>query len=127
MPLHHDNAVDRAMRANLGAGFHFWDPDSMKFHGSKPVAGVISSDGRYSYVVERYRTRYMGTVCVQTPHSRVVRVTLATGETDSLTVDGKPTSEMAGDTYVNNGEKHHYRTNAQALKAARRFAEVVTP
>lgn len=122
MPLHHDNAVDRAMRANFGAGFHYWDPDTMRFHKSRPVAGVLSSDGRFAFVIERYRTAYLGTVCVQTPHSRVVRVNLATGETDYLTADGKPTSEMVGDHYVNNGERHAYRTNAQAIKAARRFA-----
>ena len=33
--LHHDPAVDKAWRANMGAGFHFFDPDNQRFHKSK--------------------------------------------------------------------------------------------
>lgn len=120
--LHHDSYVDRAMRANLGHGFHFFDPDNARFHKSRSVAGVPSACGRYVYVVERYRTAYLGKVCVQVPHSRVIRVDLTTGETDYTTSEGKPTREYVNGEYVNHGDGCEYRTNAQALKAARQFA-----
>ena len=120
---HPDPIVDRAHRANAGAGFHFFNTDSARFHGSKSVAGVLSHGGRYALVIERYRTRAMGGVVVQTPHSRIVRVDLKTGKTDYLTFDGKPTSEMIGDRYVKNGEKAEYSTNARAMKAAQKFAK----
>ena len=122
--LHHDKAVDTAMRANIGAGYHFFDPDNQRFHRSRSVAGFISTCGNFVFVVERYRTARMGGVVVQTPHSRVVRVSLADGSTDYMTEEGKPTSEMITGRYVNNGEACHYSTNAHALKAARRFAGV---
>lgn len=74
MSLHHDPHVDRAMRAVLGAGSHFWDPDSMRFHKSRPIEGRESGCGRWIYVIERYRTAYMGGHKVQHPHDRVLRV-----------------------------------------------------
>ncbi len=122
--LHSDPAVDKAMRANMGKGYHFFDPDNQRFHRSRSVAGIESRDGRFVYVVERYRTATLGGVTVQTPHSRVVRVDLTTGETDYMTESGKPTSEMVNDKYVSHGEACHYSTNARALKSARSFAEV---
>ena len=122
MSLHHDPAVDLAMRANLGAGFHFFDPDSQRFHQSRSVCGFVDERERFAYVVERYRTAFMGGHQVQFPHSRVVRVNLKTGETDYLTDGGKPTSEMVKGKYVDNGEACHYSTNARATKAAKRFA-----
>lgn len=120
--LHHDPVVDAAMRANIGAGYHFFDPDTQRFHRSRTVAGVGLRDGRFAFVVERYGTATMGGVTVQTPHSRVVRVDLREGGTEYLTEGGLPTSEMIDGKYVVNGECYHYSTNAQALKAARRFA-----
>lgn len=118
--LHTDPVVDRAMRAVLGAGSHFWDPDSMRFHKSRPVCGVTNSAGDFAWIVERYRTAYLGSVCVQTPHSRVIRVNLVTGDLDVL--------NSHGDRYRSGGEEERaYRTNAQALKAARRFAAEYTP
>lgn len=120
--LHHDPAVDKAMRANMGKGYHFFDPDNQRFHRSRSVAGVESRDGRFIFVVERYRTATMAGVTVQTPHSRVVRVDLETGKTDYMTGVGKPTSEVVNDRYVRHGEACHYSTNARALTAARSFA-----
>ena len=120
MALHSDPVVDRAMRAVYGAGSHFWDPDSMRFHNSRPVTGVLSSAGDYAWIVERYRTVYMRSVCVQTPHSRVIRVDLRSGDLEVLNTQG--------DRYSNGeSEERAYRTNAQALKAARRFAAEYTP
>lgn len=124
MALHNDQNVDRAMRANIGKGFHFFDPDNSRFHRSTSVAGVASKDQRYVYVIERYKTATLGGHVVQVPHSRVIRVDLESGETDYMTRDGKPTSEMIGDKYVTHGEKHEYSTNAQAYKAARLFAGI---
>ena len=123
--IHSDPNVDKAMRANMGKGYHFFDPDNQRFHRSRSVAGVESRDGRFVFVVERYRTATMGGVTVQTPHSRVVRVDLTTGETDYMTEAGLPCSEMLNDgegPYRNNGEACHYSTNARAMKAARSFA-----
>lgn len=74
MSLHHDPHVDRAMRAVLGAGSHFWDPDNMRFHKSRPIEGRESGCKRWVYVIERYRTAYLGGHKVQTPHDRVLRV-----------------------------------------------------
>lgn len=110
MSLHHDPAVDRAMRANIGAGFHFFAPDNQRFHKSRSVCGFVDERERYAYVIERYGTMYMGGACVQVPHSRVIRVSLPRGETDYMTAEGKP------------GPACHYSTNAQAIKAAKRFA-----
>ena len=119
--LHTDPVVDRAMRASLGSGSHFWDPDTMRFHKSKPVAGVLNAGGDFAWIVERYRTAYLGSVCVQTPHSRVIRVDLKSGDLEVLNAQG--------DRYTHGSEiERSYRTNAQALKAARRFAaEYTTP
>lgn len=110
------------MRANIGAGFHFFTNNG--FHKSKTVAGVQGHTARYCYVIERYRAAFMGGHQVQWPHSRVVRVNLKNGETDYMTESGKPTSEMVRGKYVDNGEAHHYKTNAKALEAAREFVRV---
>ena len=119
MALHADPIVDLAMRANLGAGFHFWDPDTSRFFKSKPVVGVKSADGRFAYVVERYRRVEMGGHCVQLPHSRIVRVSLegeTKGETDYLRATGK--FDGFG------GEYAEFSTNAKALKFAQGLAGV---
>ena len=120
--LHHDKAVDTAMRANIGAGYHFFDPDNQRFHRSSSVAGFISTCGNFVFVVERYRTARMGGVVVQTPHSRVVRVSLADGSTDYMTEEGKPTSEMIAGRYVNNGEACHFSDNGLAKIYAAKWA-----
>lgn len=119
--LHHDPQVAKAMRANIGAGFHFFTNSG--FHKSRSVSGFESASGKYVFVVEHYRSAYMGGYRVQWPHSRVVRVDLSNGETDYLTKEGKPTSEMVNGRYVDNGEAHHYRGIKSAEKAARGFAE----
>lgn len=123
--LHTDEVVDQAMRINIAKGFHFFDPDTMRIFRSRMTTGVRSPRGRFAYLVERRGTvtTFRGTT-VQTPHSRVVRVDLKTGETENLTETGKVLSEMINGCYVNNGEACHYKTNAQALKAAKRFAGV---
>jgi hypothetical protein len=104
MSFHWDSVVDAAMRANIGGGYHFWDPDTARGFKSKPVRGFMSADGSTAYVVERYRTvRFASGTVVQVPHSRVIVVDMATGRAD--------------------GGEVHYRTNAQAIKAARAMAE----
>lgn len=120
MPLHSDPIVDRAMRANIGAGFHFFT--NAKFHKSKSVCGFLSQRERYAYVVERYRTVTMGGVTVQTPHSRVIRVDLENGETEYLTKEGLLISEYVDGKYVNRGEAFHYRDNGVAKIYAAQFA-----
>ena len=114
MSLHHDPVVDKAMRAVIASGSHFWDPDSQRFHKSKPVCGVMSESSPHAFIVERYRRVYMGARIVQHPHSRVLKVQLQTGDIEYLAEDGSETGLMAT----------HYNTNAQALKAAKRFAGV---
>lgn len=104
MSFHSDPVVDKAMRANIGGGFHFWDPDTSRGFKSKPVRGFMSADGKTAYVVERYRTvRFGSGTVVQVPHSRVIVVDMTTG------------AASGGDV--------HYKTNAQAIKAARAMAE----
>lgn len=127
MSLHPDQVVDAAMRANIGAGFHFFDPDTERFHKSRSVYGCTDKRGKFAYVVLRFGAVYMGTHCVQTPHSRVYRVQLTgrgRGETEDLTETGKPIAEMVKGVYVKNGERGVYATNARAIKAARAFAGV---
>ena len=69
----------------------------------------------------------MGSHSLQTPHSRVYRDQHRgrnRGDVEDLTPEGLPTSEYVKGVYVNRGERGAYRTNAQAVKAARRFAGV---
>lgn len=117
MSLHHDPVVDRAMRALIGSGSHFWDPDNMRFHKSKPITGVLSKRENFAFVVERYGTVFLGGHCVQTPHSRVIRVSLKTGALEYMGQNGRRTISGSRD------EKGQWSTNAQALKAATLFAK----
>ena len=118
MALHDDVVVDAAMRANIAAGNHFFDPDAQKFHKSRSITGVMSPDATIAYVVIRYRDAFMGGSQVQWPHSRVVRVGLKTGETEYMSSTGEVVSS-------NFDRKCEFSTNKKAIDAAKKFAGVV--
>lgn len=109
--------IERAKKINEETGHFFWK--NGPFHKSKPVNAVMSASGAYIYVVERFRAHRQ----VQTLHSEVIRLDTKTGEVSYMTFD-KPTSEMVNGVYVKNGDRHHYRTNQQAMRAATRMAKV---
>jgi hypothetical protein len=123
--IHADPVVDVAMRANIGKGFHFFDPGTLKFFRSSFSTGVMSRCGRFAFLVERRKAHDMGGVRVQFAHSRVVRVELATGETENLTQEGKVLSEYVQGKYVSNGDACKYDDNATARIFAAKFASEV--
>lgn len=118
MSLHNDVVVDAAMRANIAAGNHFFDPDAQKFHKSRSISGVMSKDATRAYVILRYRECFMGDTQVQWSHSRVVIVDLKTGCTEYMSASGQIVSGNAD-------RQCEFSTNKKALEAAERFANPV--
>lgn len=57
MTIHKDPVADEAIRRNMGAGYHYFDPDTMRAFGSRVHEGYRLGDGRIILIMSN-RDRY---------------------------------------------------------------------
>lgn len=72
MGIHKDAAADEAIRRNIGAGYHYFDPDTMRAFGSKVHEGyrihdgvillIMSNRDRFGHVLDGKRHYYLGAI-----------------------------------------------------------------
>lgn len=70
--IHKDAAADEAIRRNVGAGYHYFDPDTMRAFCSKVHEGyrihdgvillIMSNRDRFGHVLNGRRHYYLGAI-----------------------------------------------------------------
>lgn len=72
MAIHKDPVAEEAIRLNIGAGYHYFDPDTMRGFGSRVHEGyrlddggillIMSNKDRFGHVLAGRRHYYLGVV-----------------------------------------------------------------
>lgn len=85
--MHHtDPVIHLAIEANQKRGGHFFDEKSLRFFGSRLLAGYGNKRGNFAYISETLKTSFG-----DAPRGgRVIRVSLKSGEVQQLNAEGKP-------------------------------------